>query len=269
MNPEKRSAHIYAYFLSRFDKQALKSFEFQTDRQAFQEGADRLGVLPNYIKFRRDEFDVEHPHRKGWHKRKMSPSITSVINTFSGLDFEALEGIVRDLLYLNSGFGAANELQVVLNAVDNNTKELIKSDYVPRTITGRKAEEAFLDWFSSNTAHFGSPATIQDRRDHGCGYDFLLTMEQHNTVAVEVKGLNDDNSGILLTPKEWETARSMGEHYCLAIISALDSDPLVEFIANPYAILTPRRYVQTVVQVNWTVSAKEMRKHRTKLDDNK
>jgi hypothetical protein len=265
MNPEKRSAHIYAYFLSRFDKQALQSLDFRTDLQAFQVGADRLGVVPNYIKFRRDEFDVEHPHRKGWHKRKMSPSITSVINTFRELDFEAMVGIVREMLYPLSYSESAQELQTVLSAVDDNAAEAFKAEYVSRTITGRKAETAFINWFSGNTAYFGSHSEIRDRRDDGCGYDFLVNTGTGKTVAIEVKALTHDNSGILFTPKEWETARLMGENYILALVSDMDSVPMVEFVNDPYALLSAKRYIQKIVQINWTVSGKEIRKHRTKL----
>lgn len=265
MNPEKRSAHIFAYFLSRFDKQALKSFDFKTDRQAFLDGAAILGVLPNYIKFRRDEFDVEHPHRKGWHKRKMSPSITSVINTFRHVDFVAMESIVRDILFPDINRGSTGDLGLIFQSVDDNADEIIKADYVPRTITGKKAEEAFFAWFLRNPDYFGSNAEIEDRRDHGCGYDFRLTMEKGVEFAVEVKGLSKENSGILFTSKEWDTARAMGENYCLALLSVLDGDPVVQIFRNPYSLLSPKRYVQKVVQINWTISAKILRKHRESL----
>lgn len=265
MNPEKRSAHIFAYFLSRFDKQALKSLGFKTDRQAFLEGAASLGVLPNYIKFRRDEFDVDHPHRKGWHKRKMSPSITSVINTFRNVDLAAMESIVRDILFPVTNIGSTRGLELILQSVDDNVDELIKADYVPRTITGKKAEEAFLAWFFRNPYHFGTDAEIEDRRDDGCGYDFRLTMKDGLELAVEIKGLSGENSGILFTSKEWDTARAMGENYYLGLLSALEGVPVIEIIRNPYAALSPTRYVQKIVQINWTISAKSIRKHRESL----
>jgi len=264
MNPEKRLAHIAAYFLSRFDKRALTSLGYRNDRQAFEDIAKKLSVLPNYIKFSRDEFDVEHPHRKGWHKRPMSPSISSVIETFRGLDMTAMESIMQDILYSESSSQAKQDLQTITRAMDENLVERTANAYTPRGITGRKAEEVFIKWFATNGSYFGHPGSLLDRRDHGCGYDFSLEIRDQEPIAIEVKGLSGANSGILLTAKEWDTAKNMASDYYLALISSMDSEPFVELICDPYRLFAPKRNMQTVIQISWTLSATQLRKDKTR-----
>jgi hypothetical protein len=262
MNPEKRSAHIIAYYLSRFDKQALISLGFKTDRQAFEETALRLGVKPNYIKFRRDEFDVEYPHRKGWHKREKSSSIISILNTFSELDFLSMESIVKEILSGSPGEIQSKDVGMLLRVLEEDAEDKIRPFYVSRTLTGRNAEEAFMKWFYDNPHYFGTNGILTDRRDHGCGYDFKLALPGGKELAIEVKGLSADQSGILLTSKEWDTARVMKEDYYLALISNLEDNPVVELIADPFSCFAPKRNLQAIVRVSWTLSAKQMRKYR-------
>lgn len=68
MDNNRKLAHIVAYYLSRFDKIVLSKLRYKTDKDAFHKIAEALSVLPNYIKFKCNEFDVAHPYRKGWHK---------------------------------------------------------------------------------------------------------------------------------------------------------------------------------------------------------
>ncbi|WP_435524603.1 hypothetical protein [Chryseobacterium indoltheticum] len=96
MDNKRKRAHIVAYYLSRFDKVALSNLGYKTDKEAFHKIAQALDVLPNYIKFRRDEFDVAHPHRKGWHKRPMTMSIINTINALQEIDERALRSIVLE-----------------------------------------------------------------------------------------------------------------------------------------------------------------------------
>lgn len=96
-------------------------------------------------------------------------------------------------------------------------------------------------------------------RDYGCGYDFQIVISDRQVFGVEVKGVLEDEGGILITGKEWETAGTMRTDYYLILVTNIDSDPVIRVINNPYEKLSPKRNLQTVIQVNWSVSQKEIR----------
>ncbi len=257
MDSNRKQAHIVAYYLSRFDKVALSNLRYKTDKDAFHKIAEALGVLPNYIKFRRDEFDVAHPHRKGWHKRPMTMSIINIINALQDIDELTLRSIVLDILAQEKDIEKSEDLESLMTILPDEKKK--KRVYVPRNITGKKAEEIFVEWFKSGQENIPQGKDFVDMRDYGCGYDFQIVVSDKKVYAIEVKGFSEDEGGILITGKEWETAVIMKKDYYLVLVSNIDKDPVITVINNPYKKLSPKRNLQTVIQVNWTVSSKEIR----------
>ena len=125
-------------------------------------------------------------------------------------------------------------------------------------ITGRKAEEIFMEWFIDQE-YFPAGKLLIDMRDYGCGYDFQFIISNNQVYAIEVKGCSDDTGGILISQKEWNTARIMKTDYYLIIVSNINNKPEIDIINNPYEKLSPKRNIQTVIQVNWTVPAQQLR----------
>lgn len=265
MDSNRKLAHIVAYYLSRFDKVALSNLRYKTDKDAFHKIAEALGVLPNYIKFRRDEFDVAHPHRKGWHKRPMTMSIINTINALQDIDELTLRSIVLDILAQEKDIEVSENLEPLIKIIPDEKKKKQKRSYVPRNITGRKAEELFIEWFRSGQEEISQGKDFVDMRDYGCGYDFQIVISEKQIYAIEVKGFLEDEGGILITGKEWETAGIMKTDYYLVLVSNIDKDPVITVINNPYEKLSPKRNLQTVIQVNWTVSSTKIRQLKSNL----
>ncbi|MPT35579.1 MAG: DUF3883 domain-containing protein [Flavobacterium sp.] len=261
MNSNRKQAHIVAYYLSRFDKLALSNLGYKTDKDAFHKIAEALDVLPNYIKFRRDEFDVAHPHRQGWHKRSMTMSIINTINALQDIDEPTLRSVVLDILAKD--IEKSEDLESLMTILPDEKKK--KRVYVPRNITGRKAEELFIEWFKSDQKEISQGKDFVDMRDYGCGYDFQIVVSDKQVYAIEIKGFLEDEGGILITGKEWETASIMKTDYYLVLVSNIDKDPVITVINNPYEKLSPKRNLQTIIQVNWTVSSTEIRQLKTNL----
>jgi len=259
MDNERKLAHIIAYYLSRFDTTGLRNLGCRNDKEAFHKTAESLGIPPNYIKFRRDEFDVIHPHRKGWHKRPMTPSIINTINALQDLDEPTLRNIVHDILSKGTDTEVSDDLDQLVLIFPDDKKKKPKRPYVPRNITGRKAEEIFIEWFKSDQKILPQGKDFVDMRDYGCGYDFQIVISDKQVYGIEVKGVSDDEGGILITGKEWEIASAMKVDYYLVLVSNIDNNPVVSVINNPYEKFSPKRNLQTVIQVNWTVSSKEIR----------
>jgi len=268
MDKERKLAHIVAYYLSRFDKEALKHLGCKTDKEAFHKIAEALGVLPNYIKFRRDEFDVAHPHRKGWHKRPMTQSIINTIHALQDIKEPDLRTIVQDILLRSLESEVSDDLESLMLIIpqEKSKKKKQKRPYVPRNITGRKAEEIFKDWFSNNKDVFSTSKDLIDMRDYGCGYDFQIVSSDKQVKGIEVKGISEYEGGVLITGKEWETACAMKTDYYLVFISNINSVPVIRIINNPCEKFSPKRNLQTIIQINWMLSPKEVRQI---LEENK
>ena len=50
------------------------------------------------------------------------------------------------------------------------------------------------------------------------------------------------------------------DHYFLAIVSQLNTSPKIRFIRNPYSALNPKKNIVRTIQVQWTISGKELNK---------
>lgn len=265
MDSSRKLAHVVAYYLSRFDKLALSNLRYKTDKEAFHKIAEALGVPPNYIKFRRDEFDVAHPHRKGWHKRPMTISIINTINALQDIDELTLRSIVLDILAQEKDIEVSENLESLMTIIPEEKKKKQKRAYVPRNITGRKAEELFIEWYKSGQEEISQGKDFVDMRDYGCGYDFQIVVSDKQVYAIEIKGFLEGEGGVLITGKEWETAGIMKTDYYLVLVSNIDKDPVITVINNPYEKLSPKRNLQTIIQVNWTVSSTEIRQLNSNL----
>lgn len=265
MDSNRKLAHIVAYYLSRFDRKALENLGYISFNEAFEKSARCLGVKPNYIKLNRDEFDVAHPHRKGWRNRPMSPSILNTINALKELDELTLRNIILDILKKEDDVEISEDLETLMTIIPEEKKRKQKRTYIPRNITGKKAEEIFIEWFKSGQKNIPQGKDFVDMRDYGCGYDFQIVVSDKKVYAIEVKGFSEDEGGILITGKEWETAGIMKTDYYLVLVSNIDNDPVITVINNPYEKLSPKRNLQTVIQVNWTVSSTEIRQLKKSL----
>ena len=94
-----RKISIIAYYLSKFDMDAVKALGYENYSRAFEGISSRFGKNNNYLKLRRDEFDVlTGSSRKGWHKRPPIPTVVLLHNDLKNYDFEELTRIVQALL---------------------------------------------------------------------------------------------------------------------------------------------------------------------------
>jgi Domain of unknown function (DUF3883) len=248
-------AIIVAFYLSKFDKEALKNLGFKSSNDAFEKIGGKLGVKKNYIKFRRDEFDPVHQWRKGW-QREMDGRIIKAIEALQDLEEKDLRDIVEQILG-NSEYRESDEINQIISIFSEQKKDgKSLSKYVLRGPTGRAAEE----WFMNNYLLIKKPieGELIDCRDFGVGYDFKITAEKLQYY-IEVKGISDIAGGILLTSKEWKVAKDEGSSYYLCIISNLNDKPKVIFIQNPFEKLVPKRNIFTSIQISWSLTAKQLK----------
>ncbi|MEC4115067.1 DUF3883 domain-containing protein [Myroides pelagicus] len=254
-----------AFYLAKFNKKAYSNLGFKTQKETHEVIGSFLGIKSSTIQNWRDEFDPLFGHRTGWHQRSLSISRVRIIEAIGNLDEPSLRSIVQDILNNNNTSELTEDLEQLVSVIPREKKKKQKAIFSPRTITGRKAEEIFIEWFKSGQEEISQGKDFVDMRDYGCGYDFQIVVSDKQVYAIEIKGFLEDEGGILITGKEWETAEIMKTDYYLVLVSNIDNDPVITVVNNPYEKLSPKRNLQTIIQVNWTVSSNEIRELKNNL----
>ena len=247
-------AMVVAYYLSKYDRKAYSRLEMGGSTFTHHTIGKVLGVNGNTVKNMRDQFDsINSNSRRGWWQYDLPPSRQKVIELFQDLDEEELFDIVFEILTNPTTFSTGDMESIIESIRKNNFQTGTKNRiFAARAPTGRLAEEYFINFHRTHS----KPITgdLVDKRDYGCGFDFEIHSSK-TVYQIEVKGIKDQKGGILLSSKEWETAKKMGDSYFLFIVKDLGTSPTVQVIRNPSKVLSPRRYIYATVQVNWTVSA--------------
>lgn len=257
MKYENELALIIAYYLSRFDNIAYSRLGMGSKNKTHDTVGAILGVNPNTVKNMRDGFDPIHDNnRVGWYQSELAPSRVRVVEMFGDLQENSLYEIVKEILE-NKELENQDGLKEALDNIQKNdykSKRVVS--YTTRGITGKKAEEYFMENYKEI---FDDDNTIlEDKRTDGQGFDFIIKVND-DLLYIEVKGLNAQNGGILLTDKEWSAAQQYQEKYYLILIKNLGNDEIERVIINnPYKCLDPKKQITTVIQVNWQASEKEI-----------
>lgn len=94
-----RKISIIAYFISKYDKDAIKSLGYDTYTSAFAGISSRFGKTNNYMKLRRDEFDaIVSSVRQGWNKRAPARAVLQMHEDLKNFSFEELTNIAKALI---------------------------------------------------------------------------------------------------------------------------------------------------------------------------
>ncbi|MBK6792816.1 MAG: DUF3883 domain-containing protein [Anaerolineales bacterium] len=198
-------ALIIGYYLSKYDDLAYKNLGYVSGNETHKEIGKILGVKPASVKNMRDEFDPIHDNQRvGWYQRPLRSSRAKVVESFQDLEEEELRDIVFEIL-TNPNFNAIPEVSSLVDSIAKGDKsKKNNTPFIVRGITGRKAEEIFIKYHQQTMKPMSG--MLIDRRDYGVGYDFEIK-EDASSCFVEVKGLIDEDGGVVFTSKEWDVAR--------------------------------------------------------------
>lgn len=259
MKPENELALIIAFYLAKYNREAVINLGFSSFRQAFDVIGEKIGVKPNTVKNMRDQFDPLYDARVGWYQRKLPPSRQRVVDAFDGVSEVALRSLVKDAI-VSREFVSSKAAKELFHAVTGPLEgaEILREPLLQRGATGKKAENHFLERFRAGKTPFSGE--LFDARDLGAGFDFRIS-KQTNEYFVEVKGLAETAGGIAFTDKEWSVAAKKQDAYYAAVVSQLDSGtPKAAYLKNPALELAPKRYVSAAVAVSWHVSGPQLTK---------
>lgn len=241
-----------SYFLSRFNEEAYNILNYGNQGKTHIMIGSILGVNPHTVKNMRDEFDPLFGFRAGWYQRPMSPSRIQVVEMLENFSFDQVHALVNDILVSKGDSLNAEEISDIFQVNEGNPNELQRV-YTSRGITGARAEEIFKINFLQIIPSF-SGELINTTMD-GIGYDFKNSLE---SIYIEVKGSANDQKGILLTDKEWEAAKRLGEKYYLVLIYLINEKPTFLMLNNPAKCLSPKLTVQRTITLSWNVSHGQM-----------
>ena len=247
MNQNNINASIIALYLSKYDTDGIHNLGFLNQTEAFDAVSKATGAKKNYIKLRRDEFDVFFSWRHGW--RRIVSYLYEIFNPLSEPDFRAL---ALKLISSNSE-DDISAVQEISTFVSSKRKPHFFSP--SRIITGKLAEDFFIKSFNAGSTQFR--CKLIDKRHAGCGYDFEID-DGNKIIYIEIKGISKDSGSILFSNKEWATAKRLKEKFLLCIVENVNKTPKIKYIQNPIAKLSPKRIFQIVAQTSWTISSDQL-----------
>lgn len=242
--PTREKLILAGLYLSKYDSAGLKQLGFESFVEAFNVIGYALGARPASIKNYRDEFDPLFPNRrKGWHKRATREYCLRVYQEYKSLDLESFTGLVKSFV------GYDENLWSEVRPKDDEKDGV--SNFAKRLITGLAAEQYF-EAVQPRLAEF-KDCTVENTTRLGCGFDFRLRAETRaEFLAVEVKGMKEQNGSVSLTPKEYQVASNLTERFYLFVVKNFRESPFHEIYQNPLAgSLRFTKKERVMVHVSW------------------
>lgn len=90
---------LYAYYLSKYGMDAVKALGYGNRSRAISDIGSVFDHDNNYLKLRRDEFDViTGSHRKGWHNRPVAQSVQQLFDYYEQFSFDELTAMAKEML---------------------------------------------------------------------------------------------------------------------------------------------------------------------------
>ena len=138
---------VVAYYLSKYDEKAYETLGLGNRTESHRIIGEILGVNKNTVKNMRDEFDPLHENKRaGWYQRDLRPSRQKIVEQYQHLEEEELRDLVLEILE-NKHILDDDTSSDLIEVLDEPNANPI---FIVRGITGRKAEEIFLNFHILN-----------------------------------------------------------------------------------------------------------------------
>lgn len=142
MNDQNMKLSVIAYYLSKFDLDAVKALGYRNRTDAINDISVKIGRGNNYLKQRRDEFDVlTDSHRRGYANRKPASAVLDMHNQLKDIGLSDYTDIVlqmvnpsgsevvnnaQDSLFEIGSFFLDVEIEAIINAKDTSAAILLR-----------------------------------------------------------------------------------------------------------------------------------------------
>ncbi len=200
-----RKISIVAYYLSKFDMDAVRALGYNTYSEAFEGISLRFGKTNNYMKLRRDEFDaIVSSKRQGWNKRAPAPGVLLMHKDLQNFSFDELSGIVHkliaddDIQYHPAELTAdekkiiteldETDYELIINAHDESAS--LKKRTVSQSVRvyDRKIPDGLKKLYNYRCQVCGATATVL----------YSVDVSEAHHIDYFVKSMNNDPSNIVI-----------------------------------------------------------------------
>lgn len=206
MNEQNIKLSVVAYYLSKFDLDAVDALGYKNRTAAMTDISNLIGNGNNYLKLRRDEFDVlTDSHRRGYTNRVPVRGVLEMHDQLKHISFEDFTKIVLQFISLNDPPSVASEqkdvLEIASTLTDAQVEAIVNAKDLTSTIKLRQ---------SSQKVRVYSPLIIDNLkklynyRCQICGYSTeefgAHICEAHHILPFFEFENNDSNNIIILCP---------------------------------------------------------------------
>lgn len=206
MNDQNMKLSVVAYYLSKFDLEAIAKLGYKNRTDAINKISISVGKGNNYLKQRRDEFDVlTESHRRGYANRMPTAAVVNIHDQLKDIDFDDFTSIVKQII------NPATLL--VATEIQNNTFEIDAtfSDMEIEAIINAKDTTAAISLRQAGqNSRIYNPKIIENLkklyqyRCQICGYsaqDYgVHVVEAHHILPFSSVQNNDADNIIILCP---------------------------------------------------------------------
>lgn len=250
-HPNYVGLNLVGYGLAKFEDTLTGALGFESKAEFFRDLVSRgIAKTRGTLKNRQDLFNpLVRGGQVGWWQngdRYLHRKI-QLDTMFGALSAKAYAAMLRQ--YLHSEFPRAGEAKQPL-------PPLMKSKFQQLQETGVEAELYFMHNYRQ-VGTFAN-AALEDARQLGDGYDFQLALGGEYWLA-EVKGLRTRMGAIRMTENEFKRAEEYRGHFCLVVVSALDTRPLLAPIFDPLSLVRLNRKTILSKQISYHSQALEWR----------
>lgn len=248
-HPNYVGLNLVGYGLAKFEDKLIGALGFDSKAELYRDLVARhVAKTRGTLKNRQDLFNpLVRGGKVGWWQngdRYLHRKI-QLDTMFGDLSVKAYAAMLRQ--YLHAEFPGVGEAKQPL-------PPLMKSRFRQLQETGVEAELFFMHNYRQVRTF--ADAAIEDGRQLGDGYDFQLAHGGEYWLA-EVKGLRTRMGAIRLTENEFKRAEEFRGHFCLVVVSALDTRPLMAPIFDPLSLVRLNRKTIVSEQIYYHSQALE------------
>lgn len=197
---------IIAYYLSKYDLKATRELGYKNRTDAISDISTKLGNGNNYLKLRRDEFDVlTGSHRRGYANREPIRSVLELHNHLKDISFQDFSTIVSQFInpiatILNHDI-QDNILEIDGRLSDVEIEAIINAKDTTSAIILRQAEQKTRVY---NPSIGNNLKKLYQYRCQICGYSAqeygVHIVEAHHILPFSDTQNNDSDNIIVLCP---------------------------------------------------------------------
>ena len=153
MDDNSKSLSIIAYYLSKYDLDAVNRLGYDNRINAMREISLLLGKDNSYLKLRRDEFDVlTDSHRSGWRNRAPTPAVKTLFEYMEQFSFDEVSNMAAALIE------GSSQITNIFNPSEQDTA------LNEHTVTYEEEIEQIINYEDNSATVFLTDAVVARRK---------------------------------------------------------------------------------------------------------